>query len=154
MKRQGKRKALHEHYTKGSDDECWLWQGGKDSCGYGRFMRSGKEIKAHREMYELFKGPIPVGAILLHSCDNPACVNPSHLTPGTHVANQQDKFMKGRQAMGETVASARLSEEQVREMRDAYQFRKCTYKDLAAKYGVHKDTARKAIRGINWSHLA
>lgn len=133
--------------------ECWEWLGKKDRCGYGTFGKNYKGVKAHREMYERHYGKIPEGSILLHSCDNPGCVNPSHLSIGTHQDNQRDKFEKDRQAKGETVGSSKLTEKQVIEMREMYSFRKCTYKDLALKYGVSKDTVQKAVRGIYWRHL-
>src|SRR4051812_22074657 len=76
--------------------ECWLWTAYRDAAGYGRFGLAGKVQKAHRVSYELAVGPIPAGAHVLHSCDNPPCVNPDHLRVGSRIDNMRDKFMRGR----------------------------------------------------------
>jgi hypothetical protein len=62
-------------------DECWLWQWAKTPRGYGHFRRNKLDEYAHRAAYELLVGPIPERAQLDHSCVNPPCCNPRHLTP-------------------------------------------------------------------------
>lgn len=133
--------------------DCWEWLGKKNQWGYGKLSRNGKTMLAHREVYERENGPLPSGTVLMHKCDNPACVNPSHLAIGSHVLNQADKVSKDRQAKGERISSAKLSEEDVCDIRKLYQPRVVTYRMLADEYGVSKDTIQKAIRGINWKHL-
>jgi HNH endonuclease len=77
-------------------DDCWLWIGGLSRKGYGKFQ-SGKHTKiASRIAYELFKGIIPDGKFVCHTCDNPRCVKPAHLWIGTNSENQQDSIKKGR----------------------------------------------------------
>lgn len=76
---------------------CWIWDGAKDAAGYGFKKYQGKQWKAHRWMYTQHKGAIPEGKVLLHTCDNPSCVNPEHLRIGTHQDNSDDMFAKGRQ---------------------------------------------------------
>jgi hypothetical protein len=76
--------------------DCWLWVGGKNNLGYG-FIRDGKKMRtAHRASYEEHLGPIPKGMCVCHSCDNPLCINPSHLWLGTRKQNTQDMMSKGR----------------------------------------------------------
>ena len=75
---------------------CLPWLAGKGNYGYGTIWHGGKYQPAHRVVYELTVGPIPEGLLLLHRCDNPPCVNPSHLFPGTHQDNADDKMRKGR----------------------------------------------------------
>src|ERR1700749_4969342 len=78
-------------------DNCWLWIGGTINKGYGNFTWGrGVNILAHRFSYEIHKGKIPEGKIILHSCDNPICVNPEHLTIGTQQDNVNDMMNKNR----------------------------------------------------------
>jgi hypothetical protein len=78
-------------------DDCWLWNDGRRPDAYGSFHRDdGKMVGAHRFSYELANGPIPAGLHVLHSCDNPPCVNPAHLSVGTRLDNMRDMIRKGR----------------------------------------------------------
>jgi HNH endonuclease len=83
-------------------DECWPWQGMLNADGYGffQFRIDGIRytLKAHKAVWEKFKGPIPSGLILMHLCNNPACCNynPSHIKPGTHKENNNYIDVCGR----------------------------------------------------------
>lgn len=94
-------------------DNCWLWTGSIRN-GYGLFSHNLKTISAHRFSYEIHKGPIPNGLIVLHSCDVPNCVNPEHLSVGTHLDNNRDMISKGRnkQPSGERHGLSKFSDEQ------------------------------------------
>lgn len=72
---------------------CWVWTGGKSRGGYGVFNLGarGRKTLAHRWAYERYVGPIPPGQLVRHHCDNPPCVNPAHLTTGTHKDNADDR---------------------------------------------------------------
>ena len=81
---------------------CWEWGGKRNGEGYGIVyaLRHGlRGARAHRVMYELHVGPIPEGEEIRHKCDNPPCVNPDHLEPGTHLMNMDDMTMRGRSPM-------------------------------------------------------
>lgn len=75
---------------------CQEWLGYLNPGGYGQFQVGGKARIAARVSYELYKGKIPEGTIVCHSCDNPACVNPEHLWLGTYKDNMVDMISKGR----------------------------------------------------------
>ncbi len=75
---------------------CWLWTGSIKQNGYGAFRYKNKTIYAHRFSWELHTGKIPNKKWVLHKCDNPPCVNPSHLFLGDHKTNCKDMCLKGR----------------------------------------------------------
>src|SRR5262249_45053581 len=89
------------------DDECWLWRGYKKD-GYGMTNWNGRPVFAHRVAYMLTRGPIPHGALLLHSCDVRGCTNPNHLRPGTHAENGRDARERFRMACGERNRGGKL----------------------------------------------
>lgn len=81
-------------------DDCWIWRGALDQCGYGRFD-SGKS--AHRWVYTHFVEPIPEGLTLDHLCFGTACVNPDHLEPVTRTVNNLRSWERRRQMKREKV---------------------------------------------------
>jgi hypothetical protein len=80
-------------------NSCWEWSGARNAKGYGMF-NSGVGITrvqlAHRYAYATYKGELLPYMYVLHSCDNPSCVNPAHLFLGTQQDNMQDCLSKGR----------------------------------------------------------
>lgn len=79
-------------------DECWKWTGRAHEDGYGVIYFNRKYWRASRLSWVLFggNGPIPSGMVIMHTCDNPPCVNPAHLVLGTHLDNRRDCINKGR----------------------------------------------------------
>src|SRR5690606_17179513 len=63
-----------------TDSGCTLWTGGKVGLGYGTFWFDGKTRRAHKWIWEESNGEVPIGLVILHSCDNPSCVNLEHLS--------------------------------------------------------------------------
>lgn len=126
---------------------CWEWTGGYTQKGYGRTNTSilGKKRRwyAHRLAYTLIKGPIPQGMQVMHSCDNPKCINPEHLSVGTNQDNVNDMIAKGRQCRGEAHKSTKLTDEQVRRiLADPRR-----QEDIAQEYGVSQPLISRLKRG-------
>lgn len=82
--------------------DCWEWTGSRTRNGYGRFKsRHSNALGAHRVMWEIANArEVPPGLFVLHSCDNPGCVNPAHLRVGTPADNVQDMVDRGRHRPG------------------------------------------------------
>ncbi len=126
---------------------CWIWEAGKDGDGYGLFKPAPKIThRAHRVSYEFFHGPIPSGMNVLHSCDNPSCVNPDHLLLGTHRENMEDMCHKGRQ-------NTILTANDVCEIRRLHLVDKVPQKDIALAYKIVPSQVSKIVRRRNWAHV-
>jgi hypothetical protein len=97
------------------ENGCWEWQKIALCDRYGNIWAYGKREKAHRFAYSLYKGEIPKGLNVLHTCDNTKCVNPAHLFIGTQKDNIDDMYKKGRDnnVYGERVHTAKLNVENV-----------------------------------------
>lgn len=89
---------FNEKYIK-QETGCWVWNT-NSKIKYGSFWDGVRTRRAHIASYEMFKGEVPLGLYVLHTCDNPACVNPDHLFLGTQQDNMTDKKNKGRQPQG------------------------------------------------------
>lgn len=87
-------KSFFERIVK--TETCWIWKGLPGAGGYGQMCFRGVTRKAHRVSYELFKGAIPPKKIVMHTCDKPDCVNPSHLKIGTQKESVKDCIDKNR----------------------------------------------------------
>jgi hypothetical protein len=134
---------------RGEPDDCWIWTAatkrGYGHFKYGHFKVDGKMVKAHRFSYALAHGPILDGLHVLHRCDNPPCVNPAHLFPGTNADNIRDKEAKGRgnQPRGTANGKCHLTNEEVAEIRTA----PGTQREIGERFGISWPTVSRIKRG-------
>jgi len=135
-----------------SAGRCWEWVGGKTQNGYGSFAVSHRQQqRAHRVSFRLYTGREPVG-LVLHRCDNRACVNPMHLEEGSHGENMRQMAARRRAVREERHHKAKLTFAEavaVRLLLATY-----TTRELAAMLGMHQSTiAAIANRGL-WPDAA
>lgn len=143
---------------RGEPDECWPWLGTKQlpnpaGMVYGSFglTENGRSrtYRAHRFAYVLANGEIPDDYVIMHTCDNPLCVNPGHLKAGTQADNVADQYAKGRGTYGEKHGRSKLTEAQVLEIIASDE----TCKALAERFGVHNSVVSNIRIGKKWQWL-
>lgn len=123
-----------------TDRGCWEWSGTRRSDGYGRVTVNSRDTLAHRAMWEeVHRKIIPSGLHVLHSCDNPPCVNPAHLKLGTPLQNTRDMSVKLR-------GHHKLTYDQADEIRGLRFERKTPFRTLAVTYGVTHKTIMRICR--------
>lgn len=132
---------------------CWEWRSKRNRHGYGLFSLGGREVRAHRTAWRLTFGPIPTGLGILHKCDNPPCVRPDHLFPGSQLDNVADMDRKGRGrgrwSPGDEHFKAVLGAADVQTVRQCVAEGE-TRKALAARFGVAPSTISRAAAGKTW----
>jgi hypothetical protein len=154
-----KRLTLSERFwakvNRSTPERCWLWTGAVNEHGYGVLhpegRRSGPTIKAHRLSLAL-SGVAVDGYVVRHSCDNPPCVNPAHLSIGTMAQNAADMVQRGRSARGSRSGASKLTEEQVAEILVRHAAGEL-HRVLAAAYGVSRPTISRIVERKGWLHV-
>ena len=138
-------------------DSCWIFNGAKSSKGYGsvRTRQPRKMVGAHILAYQKWIGQVDEGMHVLHSCDNPSCVNPEHLGLGTNADNVVDKCEKNRQAKSFKIPHTKLTRNDAESIRNLYFSSKTigskkrtgvSYRSLAELYNVHFNTIKAIIQ--------
>lgn len=135
-------------YTK-PNGECLEWQRCLNTDGYPRMgIKGNSNIKVHRLMYELVHKIDITGQIVRHSCDNPVCINPSHLLIGSEADNAKDRDERQRHG------AAKISHKEVREIRDLIQSRLFRNTNIAKWYGIDPRTVSSIKHGKHWKHVS
>ena len=124
------------HYTS-PQGECCEWVGAKNKAGYGLISVGNKRHLATRVLWVETFGEIPDGLHVLHTCDNPACIRPTHLFLGTHKDNMDDRDRKGRCVRGRNHHFAKLTAEQFAAIKSAAG----KQRDIASQFGITQATS-------------
>lgn len=132
---------------------CSPWKAWRTRQGYGGFWLGGRTRPAHAAALLVDGHDIPSGMEVMHLCDNPPCVRVEHLTIGTAAENKADMTAKGRQARGENQHLAKLTEAQVREIRDQHAAGTCDQRRFAELFGVNRKTINQVVNRQTWKHL-
>lgn len=144
------RSRFYKHVRVIAGIGCWEWTAARGPQGYGAFSMGGRAdrrmVGAHRISWELANGPIPPGMSVMHRCDNPPCVRPSHLRLGSPADNMRDMAVKERSR------TTRLSAEQVNAIR-LEAARGDRHIDIAARYGISKANVSMITTRQTWKHL-
>lgn len=159
--RNRKRIPVEERLYRGIDttdtsDNCWEYNGYKPrgSKSYGYIQIEGRAKIAHRVSYELNKGEIPKGYVVMHSCDNPCCINPAHLSVGTNKDNSQDMVRKGRHKynIGAESYNTKFKDEDIIEIRKKLLDGK-SISSVSREYGVSWPCIQDIKLKRTWKHI-
>jgi DNA-binding CsgD family transcriptional regulator len=121
--------------------QCWTWDGAHDDKGYAKL----RNARVSRILLGLTDPRIEAR----HRCDNPPCVNPEHLEPGTHAQNMADMVARRRQPRGERRRNAKLTATQVHVIREDLR----SARAIAEDFGVSADLIAQIKRGETWTHV-
>lgn len=141
---------------------CWLWTGAVNRAGYGMFhvrhdtgANKSYAALAHRFSFELHTGKKLGGLCALHRCDNPACVNPDHIYPGTPADNVADMDQRGRRInkpiQGSRHANSKLKEGDIPEIKRLKNMG-LTQNEIGKIFGVSQVQIGNILRGKQWNH--
>lgn len=136
--------VLEFHGWVETETGCWEWQGRRNTQGYGKTRYRNRDVSVHRLAYETWVGPIPDGHVVRHKCDNPPCMNPEHLETGTVSDNNNDRDRRGRNA------NAKLTEQDVLDIRREYGYGVLTQQMLADVYGLSQTSMSAVLTGQRW----
>jgi hypothetical protein len=146
-----------EKVDKKGENECWNWLAFVHPTGYGKIAINRKMYHAHRISWELTNGKIPEGMFVLHKCDNRKCVNPDHLFLGSNKDNMKDMVNKGRgkhpDNRGERHGLHKLTEENVRKIREIYKTKVYTQEEIGNMFGIKRQQVSTIILRKTWGWL-
>lgn len=133
-------------------DQCWQWTAFATPDGYGMITVEGKPSYAHRLSYAMHVSAIPKGLHVRHKCDNPGCLNPSHLLVGTPAQNSNDARERGRLSPGNRGPWVKLTEAEVKEIRQLLADG-VTQVVIAAKFDLCRNSVSSIATKKTWKHI-
>lgn len=135
---------MHQH---ADENGCLNWTRGVNLYGYGHFKYSQKIVAAHRVSWEIYnQRTIPDGIYILHSCDNPSCINPEHLSLGTHADNMREKSERGRHPL------TTFTRDEVIKIRQIAA-NDISHSEIARQLGVGTTTINAIANRKTWKHV-
>lgn len=144
------KRRFYDKFVIDLDTGCWNWTHCKRPVGYGCMKVCGKLVSSHRLSFEIHHGEIPSGMFVMHSCDNRLCVNPDHLSIGTHADNMRDAARKGRIPMcNRPIHNAKFTQSDVCRMIDLRNSG-MSYNKIAIEFGSSHSVVSKWINGISY----
>ena len=148
-KKETLRSRFWRHVSASEPSACWLWQGAPHTSGYGRLLGvNGSMDYAHRISWVLYNGPLGPDDWVAHHCDTPLCVNPAHLFLSRgNRDNMADAVRKGRTARGTRHGNSKLTDDQVRYIREAYMAGGITQQALADEVGCSRSYVSQLVGG-------
>jgi len=142
---------FEESYIPVPESGCWLWLMAVGKDGYGRFWFEHETITPHRASFLLSNGEIPEDLCVRHSCDVRSCVNPDHLSLGTHMDNSADNVDRGRQTrhLGEKNGGSRITELQAIEIINSNK----SVNEISQAYGLSSSSIYRLKNKTSWKYL-
>ena len=142
---------LAQNSIRNSETGCLEWDESRHLReGYGSIRVMNQRHLVHRLSHVLWVGPIPHGMLVRHSCDNRRCIEPAHLSIGTIADNIADMDARGRRAIRAKAGRAKLTEEQVRHIREKFKPRVYTLQMLADELGICLRQVHMIARNKSW----
>ena len=136
-----------------SKSGCWeVTDRAKNKDGYPVARIKGQLDTLYRHFYRRYKGDIPKGNVVRHTCDNRLCCNPEHLILGTQKENVGDMLERGRFPMGVKHGRAKLDDKKVRKIRKLHTTG-ASMSSIAREYEVDRKTIHKIINGVTWKSV-
>lgn len=157
MKRELVEKHLSNYIE--TDTGCWEYQGYCARKGYGNIHISTGSRKStycyllHRVSYYYHSNINPASLVVRHDCDNPCCINPTHLRLGTHKDNSRDAVERGRNAKGEKIWNSKLTNDCVINIKKRLREGGETQTKIARDFGVTRSAINNIHLGRGWNHI-